>query len=857
MGEHIMKHLAAGMAFLAMSAEAATYTWNGDASSSWLDASSYKLNGATPQDPPGPGDTVNLPANAAATVNDDSVAFVGALARLSPASSVTLYVNITTNAVMGCAIAGASTSAPYGKLVKSGDGTLTLASANAVSSNKAFLDCFTSLEINGGDIVLPQGNAALTSKYYEMGTCTVAEGCRLQLPDTCNIYISTLNGGGIVTNASSSSRNLRLKGASAGSFAGKIGGPSLSLEVYNGTVDLTGTESTFGKDFAVNGGVVGAMDFGTTAVLASSIGLDSTIEARENGGTLRYLGTASATFDKDISIYAAGEGCEMPFTLDGGARGGLTITGEWKFFTNTKNFPRLRRIVLTGSNATECVAANKISNASNGGTNYTFSLTKTGSGVWRLADNADRTFSGSVAVDEGTLRFDSIDETNAVCALGRATDLYGDLEGFKDETRRLPYAIRLGSATAEGKFEYTGTGFAQTKTRKIGLAGNARLIHNGTAGFVRLLSGVSAITPGAKTLTLDGDGSVDCEVANVSDGDGIVSVMKEGDGIWALTGEQSFSGSLHVKRGTLYLRNPDHYNWFRFVIKENLGSSETRLYEIGLFDSASNRMNAAMTCLSEYATSRGNLQYGEAAFGTYTKLHSTSQMADLFDNSASTFARFTASAQPNPGNEDTWIYIVMHVPADANVASFDYAPYNSGSYTESGLKNVLLQGSLDGGTWTNLYEKADESKTNGGKWHYNVESVTAGGKHGGQEIDTTIPPEGRAACFLDNVSTIEVDGDATLVLQGDVTLSRLTVDLAGAGTISGGVLAANGTLNLVGAMSGNSMPLPLAFENVTDLENITSWAVTVEGVPDERIKLVLANGGVELKCRKGFSVTVR
>ena len=90
---------------LYVAAEGATYTWNGDANSSWLEASSYKLNGETPQDPPSPGDTVTLPANAAATVNNDSVAFVGSLARLSPASGARLYVNITTNAVMGCAIA--------------------------------------------------------------------------------------------------------------------------------------------------------------------------------------------------------------------------------------------------------------------------------------------------------------------------------------------------------------------------------------------------------------------------------------------------------------------------------------------------------------------------------------------------------------------------------------------------------------------------------------------------------------------------------------------------------------------------------------------------------------------------------
>ena len=849
-----MRHLAVGMVLLAMaSAMGANYVWTGTESSSWAAPSSYTLDGAPATSLPQPGDTVSLPANASATVDDDDIARVSALARLTPATGAKLYVNISTNAVMGCAIAGASTSVAYGTLVKRGAGTLTLTSGNAVSSSKAFLDCFTALEIEAGDVVLPQGNAALSSKYYEMGVCTVAEGCTLRLPDTCATYVSTLNGGGTVTNASAATRNLRLKGATHGAFTGTIGGPGVSLEVYGGSVDLLGTANTFAKDFAMNGGTVGAMDLGTTSASASSIGLDTTIEARENGGTLRYLGSAGGIFDKAISIYASATGGSMPFTADGGAHGGLTFTGEWKFFTNTSHAPFLRRIVLAGSNETECVVANRISNASSGGTNYTFSLTKTGSGVWRLADNAERVFSGSVAVDEGTLRFDSIDETNVVCALGKATDTFGDLEGLKDEDRRLPYAIRLGSAEAQGVFEYTGAGFAQTRTRAIGLAGNARIRHNGTDGFLRLLSGVSAVTPGAKTLTLDGNGTVDCEVANIADGSGKVSVAKDGTGIWALTGELAFSGTLRVKAGTLYLRNPDRYNWFRLVIRENLGSAQTRLHEIGLFDSASNRV--PLSAISAYATARGNLQYGEAALERDANAQSSYPLQNLFDDNGSSHTRFQMT--PVLSNDATWIYIVMRVPADANVASFDYAPYNNGNYTDSGLKDILLQASLDGASWTTLYAESNEPATSNSKWHYNVESVTAGGKHAGKEIDTAIPQTDRATCFLDNVSTVRVDADATLVLQGDVKLSRLTVDLAGAGTVVGGSLAASGTLDLTGAMTGASMPLPLTFQGVDGLANATAWRVTVDGVPNDGIKLLPTEGGLMLKARKGFSVTVR
>ena len=858
---HFEKGLAVcllGMA-AASCAFASEYTWKGSASSSLFVPSNFTPVGSAPSGTvPGPGDTLALPADSAIAVDNDSVAMVGSLARIKMGARAVLTVSISTNAVMGCTISGTSTSAPYGSFVKEGSGTLTLASANGYSSSKTYLDCFTAnFSVNGGDVVLPQGSGDLSSdKDYEMGNCTIAEGSTLFLPDTCGTWMAMLNGAGVVTNASSST--LRIKGSGVnGLFSGKIAVAGLSLEVYyDNTIDITGTENTFARDFAVNGSDVGVMDFGSLSSSASSIGLDAVLEIRKLGGTLRYLGSSPATIDKEISIYAADTGAK-PFTMDGGAYGGLNITGKWGFFTNTKNFGRMRRIVVTGSNTAECVVANEIANASQGGTNYTFSITKKGSGIWRFANHASRNFRGSVAVDEGTLRFDSIDETNKVCSLGLATDTFGDLEGFKDEDLRLPYAIRLGSADAEGGFEYTGTGFAQTRTRAIGLAGDARIIHNGTAGFIRLFSGISAVTPGAKTLTLDGDGTVDCEISDISDGDGAISVVKDGDGIWALTGEQSFSGSLHVKKGTLFLRNPDRYNWYRLVIRENLGSTQTRLFEVGMFDTASNRVPLAAVS-SSYANDRGNLQYGQAALARDASVAQNSYpFENLFDNSTGSSSHTRFQVKPVETDDTKWIYIVMHTSADYEVSSFDYAPYNSGSYTDSGIKSLVLQASLDGGSWTNLYEKSNEPATAGAKWHYNVESFTAGGKHCGQIIDTTIPQEDRASCFMENVSTVRVDSGATLALQGDVTLSSLTASLSGAGTISGGALAAAGTLDLEGTMVGDSMAFPVTFTGVSGLENLPKWTLLLNGCDVPNMRVVMNDGVLMVKAARGFSVFVR
>ena len=202
----------------------------------------------------------------------------------------------------------------------------------------------------------------------------------------------------------------------------------------------------------------------------------------------------------------------------------------------------------------------------------------------------------------------------------------------------------------------------------------------------------------------------------------------------------------------------------------------------------------------------------------------------------------------------------MRVPADANVVAFDYAPYVGGSssaYIDAGLKSFVMQGSLDGVEWVDIYEETDAQKTSNAKWHYTGNSVTVDGLNSGKAIDTAIPVADRAACFLDNVSEIQVDADATLALQGDVTLSRLTVDLAGAGTISGGAMAETGCLELTGTMSGDSMAFPVTFSGVSGVENLLRWDVMRGGELASGLKVVMVNNTLRIKSVKGFSLMIR
>ena len=63
-------------AAMCMALHAATFTWV-SGSTDWDSSDSYSEPGK-----PGPGDTVKIPKNATATVDDDSVAFVSSLKRV-------------------------------------------------------------------------------------------------------------------------------------------------------------------------------------------------------------------------------------------------------------------------------------------------------------------------------------------------------------------------------------------------------------------------------------------------------------------------------------------------------------------------------------------------------------------------------------------------------------------------------------------------------------------------------------------------------------------------------------------------------------------------------------------------------
>ena len=118
-----------------------------DIPTKWESPSSYTENAK-----PTAGDIVVIPNNTTAYVDDDTIAFVSSLKRVQTTGSDNSMVvfDISTNATLNCAVHANNYDIWRGKLVKRGDGDLTLNSNGDFGSGKN--DYYSSIAIEKGGL---------------------------------------------------------------------------------------------------------------------------------------------------------------------------------------------------------------------------------------------------------------------------------------------------------------------------------------------------------------------------------------------------------------------------------------------------------------------------------------------------------------------------------------------------------------------------------------------------------------------------------------------------------------------------------------------------------------------------------
>ena len=817
--------LMVGVTTLAQCAFAGTSTWKAGSTGGWNDPGSW--DGGVPDS----STTVQVPDNVDLPVNDADAACAGAVMGIVLGRGSRIIFNLTNEE---CTVIGTITG--DGTIVKNGPNTVHLTN----KTQHGYYAEGGGMQVNEGLLECPQTFSDNSSAMMYIGSLYVAEGATFKpYARYRTTFVTSLTGKGTITSDLTGGYwPLRYDSDRLYAFEGIITG-KIRLQV-NGPIDMMTDKNSFEGAFSLYNtkADVGVLKFGNGQEGASSVGCcwfqwDSSDKNRyvnfgASSGRIRYLGngeTSSRMFKFDEPV-------GQNYILDAGVTGGLVLTG--RIFAN-----KVGQKILTfgGSNTTVCIHRGGTGEYNDANTLY---LAKSGTGTWRFEGDTNRLSRGVVGVEQGTLQFDSLTETNVPCSFGLSTRLAKKYTATEwDESRRADYAILLGSADAEGVLEWVGTNLWDnaSSTRPVAVTGQGGRIVSSVAGRRIGLKGAFAADEGGGTLTLDGNGTTNY-LYNVSDGHGTMSLAKDGSGTWVLAGDQTFSGKLAVNAGEVVVSSTASrkYSWYKFTVKETVGDP-VRIRELALFNSSGTRLNKNLVELEANVLPKpGQISVWANQYSSFagSSGYSVAKMFDDSTNWKSISAVTCGGAKPSRDNPNTWVPFVMRLADSADdVYCYDFIPDQTYTHGTTAI-DWTMEASADGVFWDKVHEVVGSTHEcpGGTYWISDNSSFTAGAGHtsefafgldNGKSLITGTPNQ------LSN-ATVTVTAGAVLRAEGDVTIHAIEGGAGGIGTIDGFAFAQNGTFNLMGVdRLEDAVSVPVDFVNVTGAENITGWKLTVGG----------------------------
>ena len=893
-------------------AVATTYYYVG-ASNDWWNAASYSTTTSASDNKtmPGSQDSVTVRTNQKLYMDDTTVAFLNTIMGLNMnCTGASLYLNLTTNATVTCAIGDVGAHPYYNNcLIKDGGGVLSFdgSSGNnpdwgiygSGTSKNNYRQCM-SFDVRGGGVRLAPKRSDVY-RYY-IGSVKLAQGTTFYNVNGTGLQVflvGTLSGAGTFTTENTGDayvvyiNDVSGGGLPAGEFSGTLSGKmnvKIKQSTYLTGTDNSGVSALTGFGYSEDNDNIGVVGIRTWAGSFGSKGFHT----QEGGWCLRFLN------EEDEVVKAAFAIKNSPLAIDAGARGGIWFQpNNWWGWENSANVQQ--RLIFTGSNTIANVVNGPIENRPN----YpSFFVTKRGTGIWRF-DNENITNSntsiaglrGVFAVDEGTLEAVSLAEAGQRCSLGYADQLFEDKSAATNTLATVPYAIRLGSpTTGEGTLSYIGNAAKEITTRPIGVQGKGRL-KAPNAPYLNW-SGISGLDSGTENVI-----TFECaagQTNTVTELSGALSVVKDGEGDLVLNGNVAITGDIVAKQGKVTLVNYSNapYEWFKVTVKETAAASTLDIYsnlvittgtswngkysrrfeieEFGLYDANGNRVNAYQ---SDWAGTESTpdwtvetLQPGQIAGAPTGEV---TPFADAYtgwawyatDKTCFTASKYrTATYHWNDGNKyaqydqpDTWISLVQRLKSEdvGKIASLDICIPTMQRWTPTALE---VFGSADGQHWDSLFATNNiEISTSGRFW-------LSGGAIGTATANLNNPENVSHPKFalkrttqstehaFPSLRSVSVAGGATLKYVGvtPLTVSNLVVSASGAGTMEGSfAFAANGTIE-VPDLPNETVTLSGSYVGCTGFENVTKWSVTSDGKPMRRIVGVVDGKIVIAKCGTYF-----
>ena len=910
-----MLAVVASMATMAVIGDVVTNSVN-NGISDWTLPGSYS-NNRVPQ----ANDVVEIPDGYTVTVNSaSSLEVVSRLWQVRPMGETsTIIFDFASGEVTNNSAITYGDTSGLGKIVKRGAGKVVFTAhnrfGNTLQKGTDYLNESSYLtggiDVECGWLIMPQ---MVTKHQFYYGSVTVANGAAFALPtydknhpggsSSCYSALAELGGYGMITNLTSDvSMEMRPQ---SGDFYGKIGG-KVTLYV-TGRINLHGTENTVPGDIkpAANSsgrpgstGTIGVASFGMQGAAKSSLGKQNYQYVAASGGGFVYLGEGETT-DKSLGIDS--KSAKGGMFIDGGQHGNLQFTG--KFVVQNEASGNRQTLYLYGTNDIgECVVNCQMA------TNLY--VCKRGPGTWRLADFVSNSYGASLwcdslAVEEGTLKFDSLAEAGTRCSLGYGTRKRLPYWGAYDSSKDRPYSISLGGdLAANATLQYNGTEQNVASTRPIAVTGTGTLKGHGQSGGILGIANVWAADGETGTLVLDGEAGTTNFIANVADSNGVLNIVKKGGGFWRLSGDVDITGDIRAEGGTLEVENiPANatYNWYRVTIRElntyAQGSGERSLFqlqEFAFYDANGNRQGLNATYIkptaedlvsgkvyknrSDYLRLEpGTCSRANTGYGNYQNL-SARTLEQIFNDGAPTAGNAdysfvqegscgsgTTTLQINRNNPDSFYRFVVHLANDTPpIVSYDMARYRG---------NVpvcwTIEASTDGLVWDEVAKVDDytcPASVDGytqGYWISNGKMFVKSEVRpysSGCGFSLSASHNSRPGMLASRIRAVGASAGGTLRFTGSPVEVNGLVANAGAnssGVIENATYAASGTLYLeeviphgVTAVSAN-----MRLADAATRANVAGWSV-VAGGRQRGYRIVVGADGEVSVVKHGFILTYK
>ena len=638
----------------------------------------------------------------------------------------------------------------------------------------------------------------------------------------------------------------------------KIVNPNATCDariLFNGGILAIGNAWSAASQFqSVSGGLIASGNGGKAIILESENG--HPIDLRYRWGsetTAPVLGTVKTAGDGSMRVWGE-TGSANHFgwlvsagNFEWGHKGDLELANNFCLVCGAANvLPCLADggdVILTGDSPYNWLNLNRYNQSING-------LVATGRSVLTNGNANVATLTFGAARPDGTLQAPVVGGKINVLKTGAGTLTITNTADFAKLT------------VESGTVRFCRNAAGTNSIGEIELAAGSALVVDGTTVRASVRNAGAAVTclnGGRLISTTSSDGLAIVPAEDV--GGESCEWVKTGAGTLAVVATNLITiPSLHVAEGTLRLSaGGSAHPWLRFSFTAMYANANFCLSEIKVMDGSGNRVDGGGSQTRLATTDPfydANVPEGsnvanapsdttpvnmtpqsvwasDATFSRNNTLgYKERSPSCLFDGQ--TYTKLQYSSKATAANPKVF---VLRLPSGAaNAAGYLFRNGYSGTTHPSAW---TLESSPDGENWTTVDSKSGVVPPSSNTTWYN----------GGEAWPINSGDVPGAVGFAPTAA-VQVDEGAALdcsLVTGGQTLSSIVVDWScGGGTIRNAVLAASGTVAIVGvtdAQIPGGTEIPIDFVDVGVTQNLRNWTLTINGVVSKK-KLGFANGKI-------------